>query len=265
MKKGHIYTNDMKDRAVSKDSLEIRLNINKKYQNRDFQKWLNDKLNVCEGEHILDVGCGTGAQALNFLKKIGNNGTVSCLDISEQSVKQLLQNISNDQRVEANVSDMAELENIINNKFRQKKYSLAHSSYALYYSPSRLKVLKVMANSIFDDGRVAIFTPTNPHGLVEIASRFSDIPKLVSDSLVFGKEVLEPEFLDLFWDVEIYYFQSMMIIDDVNDFMDFYRATTYFDKNAFFEIQNYANKEIDLKGNISYSKNGYLIIGKNRK
>jgi SAM-dependent methyltransferase len=261
----HIYTGDIKDKAVSTSSLNTRIDINKKYQSKNFEQWLFKRLNVVPGEHVLDVGCGTGAQSLRFLDMIGAQGSVSAIDLSQASVEQLISTSSSDSRLTAVAEDMANLEGVIKGRFPQKKYTLAHSSYALYYSPARMDVLRLMAESIHEFGRLAVFTPVSPHGMVDIASRFSTIPAPVLESLEFGPNVLEPAFRSLFFEVEIHYFQSEMRVTSLMDFMDFYKATTYYDKNAENDISCYAEERMAKDGAVSYEKNGFLIIGREKR
>jgi ubiquinone/menaquinone biosynthesis C-methylase UbiE len=259
------YSGKLKERAINSDSLKSRLEINRKYQSKDFHGWLHKKLNVQIGENILDVGCGTGAQSLRFLEDIGLHGTISALDISESSIANLLENVNGDTRIEAITEDMANLNDAIQNMFKQKTFTLAHSSYALYYSLSCLKILRCMADSITSYGRVAVFTPGKPHGMVEIAEKYSKVPTQVIESLDFGPKILEPEFRKLFWEVDVHYFQSEMKVTSTQEFMEFYKATTYYDSDAEIGIENYAKNEIQQYGLIRYPKNGYLIIGRERK
>lgn len=263
--KDHIYHGEIRDRAISSSSLVTRLELNRKYQSKNFHQWLHKRLGVSPGEKILDVGCGTGAQALQFLEDVGPSGTVSALDISASSVAQLLRSTEEDHRLTACTADMADLDDVIKNKFSQKRYTLAHSSYALYYSPARLDVLKRMAEALFDYGRLAIFTPASPHGMVDIASKFSDIPSPVLESLEFGPAVLEPAFRSLFWGVEVHYFQSEMRVTSSKDFIDFYKATTYYDDKVLDSVNLYAEEQIAKLGAVIYEKNGYLIIGREKK
>jgi len=260
-----IYSNDVKERSVSTENLQQRLLINKKYQSKNFSDWLFNRLNVVSGEIILDVGCGTGAQTSRFLENIGQNGQVDALDISESSVTFLNERHKDEARLNAVVADMANLEWLTKTTFKNKYYSLAHASYSIYYSPSRMSVLNLMAARILPTGRVAVFTPVAPHGMVEIARNFSKIPQAIDDCFAFGKNFLEPEFRKLFWEVEIHFFQSEMIIDSITDFIDFYRATTYYDVEAEQQLRSYAQKQITSQGALRYEKNGYLIIGCDKK
>lgn len=263
--KDHVYSGEIKDRAVSTGSLNTRIGINRKYQSKNFEQWLFKRLNIIPGEHILDIGCGTGAQSLRFLDAIGDAGSVSALDLSRSSVEQLITASGEDSRLTAVAEDMANLDEVIKKDFGERKYTLAHSSYALYYSPARMDVLRVMAESIYEFGRLAIFTPVSPHGMVDIASKFSQIPAPVLESLEFGPNVLEPAFRSMFFEVEVYYFQSEMRVTSLADFMEFYKATTYFNQDAMMDVSRYAEEKIAKDGAVVYEKNGYLIVGRERK
>lgn len=257
-----IYGGEIAVRAVSQASLSTRLDLNKKYQSRDFQQWLMTRLAVGPGENVLDVGCGTGAQSLRFLEAVGQTGSVSSCDISAESIDVLVAQSSNDPRLQALTADMADLPSLIATEFLHKTFTLAHSAYSLYYSPQRDSVLRTMAESLHSSGRVAIFTPISPHGMVDLAAQFSDIPEAVHDVLTAYPAHLQELFREMFWDVRIDLFQSEMRVTSVEDFMDFYKATTYYSEAAEDSIRTYATRAISDQGVITYEKNGFLIQGR---
>jgi len=55
----------------------------------DFDARLLERLAVKLGEHVLDVGCGTGAQSIPIAGLVGPSGRVSSLDISAASIATL--------------------------------------------------------------------------------------------------------------------------------------------------------------------------------
>ncbi len=256
-----VYSGEVQERAVSTASLDTRLAVNSRYQSIDFHAWLMKRLDVSQGEQILDVGCGTGAQALRFLADIGPTGTVSALDISAESVATLVDSAGDDGRLQAVVSDMAALPELLASTFRVRQFTLAQSTYSLYYSPGRHDVLRTMASSLVPGGRMAIFNPLSPHGRVELASRYGTIPDAVYDSLEFGPTHLSPWFRELFWEVRVDYFQSVVRVTSVDDFVAFYRATTYYDAEAETALSAHVAGEIERSGAFTYEKNGYLIQG----
>lgn len=257
----HLYEGEVLDRATSRESLETRLDMNKRFQSTDFDSWLMDRLSVVSGEDILDVGCGTGAQSIPSLNIVGSNGSVSSLDMSGESVNELIRKAGNATNLHAVVSDMGELEEVIEKQFSVKQYDLAQSSYALYYSPRRIHVLDVMRNHLKPNGRLAVFTPNAPHGMVEFARQFSEIPEGVDECMVFGPNVLESYFRKHFWNVKIHFFHNIVRVPNVEDFLIFYKSTTYYKSDAEEKICAAVQDKIDREGYFEYEKNGYLIIG----
>jgi ubiquinone/menaquinone biosynthesis C-methylase UbiE len=256
-----IYSGDQAERATATHYLEKRIEINRVYSSADFDGWLFAHLKVQAGEDILDVGCGSGAQTVPFAKLAGPTGSVSSLDISADSIALLKSRVPPGSRIEATAADMADLSQVIANSFSVKRYSLAHSSYALYYSPNRLRVLDIMRGALKPGGRCAVFTPNRPHGLVELAARFTDIPSAVDESLGFGPDVLRPYFDEHFVRVETHHFHNVVTIPSSDVLLEFYRQTTYYDPGAEAEMRKVVDDAIGSVGNFKYEKNGYLIIG----
>jgi len=256
-----VYDHDRERRVTGTDFLERRLEINRGYSSANFDQWLLQRLEVAQGEDLLDVGCGSGAQTVPFSQLVGDRGSVSATDISEDSIALLRTRLGTNANVQLHVADMATLEKTIADVFKVKRYDMAHSSYALYYSPSRLDVLDVMRNSLKQRGRCAVFSPNAPHGLVELASRFATIPNEVSDCLTFGPLVLAPYFKANFARFDVHHFKNVVTVPDANLLIDFYRQTTYHDAAAEDAMREIVNQEISRTGSFKYEKNGYLIVG----
>lgn len=256
-----IYSGDRADRATATDYLERRIAINHAYSSADFDGWLLEKLAIRPGEDILDVGCGSGAQTIPFARLVGAAGTVSSLDISGDSIALLRTRIPPGAHVQAVASDMGDLANLIANVFTTKQYSLVHSSYALYYSSRRLEVLDVMRGALKPGGRCAIFTTDAPHGLVDLAGRFSQIPPEIPESLHFGPNVLKPYFERHFLRHQVHRFHNIVTVPSADILIEFYRQTTYYDAAGEAAIRAAVEDEIGRSGRFQYEKNGYLIIG----
>jgi ubiquinone/menaquinone biosynthesis C-methylase UbiE len=259
--KTSIYEAELLEKATSTGSLEVRLQVNSQYSSTNFNDWLMARLQVAPGEDILDVGCGTGAQTIPFAKLVGPAGSVSAMDLSQDSITSLLEQAGNLDNVEAVAGDMADLDAIIKNQFTTKKFDLAHSSYALYYTRDRHRVLDAMREALKEDGRLAIFTPNDPHGMVNFVKRWAKVPAQVEDCFKFGPAVLEPYFREHFWDVSIFLFHNVLRIPRTEEVMKFYRSTTYYDPATEQDVAAEVERQIDAKGYFEYEKNGYLIIG----
>jgi hypothetical protein len=120
-----------------------------------------------------------------------------------------------------------------------------------------------MRNALKPGGRCAVFTPIGPHGLVELAARFTQVPEAVFESLSFGTAVLEPYFRRHFATVEIHRFHNEISLPSAELLLEFYRQTTYHDAAAEAPMGAFAEKAIARDGRFVYEKNGYLIIGRN--
>ncbi len=256
-----MYTGDRARRAIDTSHLEKRIEINRAYSSANFDEWLLSHLKVNAGEDILDVGCGSGSQTIPFATLVGPTGSVSALDISSESIDLLKSRLPPAAPVQAVAADMAELANVISTTFKTKNYSLAHSSYALYYSTLRLEVLNVMRCALKPGGRCAVFTPNEPHGLVDLASRFMSMPEAVTDSLQFGPAVLQPYFERNFSRVEIHHFNNTVSVPSSDVLIEFYLQTTYYDARIESDIRTVADAAIAHAGSFRYDKNGYLIMG----
>src|SRR6267378_5856323 len=117
----HVYKGKVFEQATSTEHLNTRLELNRKYSSTNFDAWLIARLDVKAGQDILDVGCGTGAQTLPFLKIVAKDGSVSSLDISADSIGELKKQAGEAPNLDAIAADMASLEQRIEQNFRIKK------------------------------------------------------------------------------------------------------------------------------------------------
>jgi SAM-dependent methyltransferase len=257
-----IYQGEKFDRATSQQYLDTRIALNQKYSAANFNEWLFSKLKVLPGQDILDVGCGTGAQAIPFLHLVGPTGSVTAIDISKESVLKTLELSQGSPRIQAVAGDMADVAHFVRDVFTVKRYDLALSAYALYYTKNRVQVLDVMRQALKADGSLAVFTPNHPHGMVEFVRRFSSVPQEVVDCLHFGPQVLEPYFRRHFLDVSVYFFHNVLRITSLEDFFALYRSTTYYSAGSEPSVGSAVGDEIDRKGFFEFEKNGYLIVGR---
>ncbi len=249
-----------KERAESLDLLTPRLDINQKCQDRDFQAWLQSRLGVQAGERVLDLACGSGAQAMYFDKRIGSNGFLRCVDIHEPSISAIKHQVPPGIAREFIVSDM------MNVSFYLKEadaFTLAHCSFALPYASDPSFVIKELAKSVQKPlGRLAISLPCRPHGMVDFAKSIHPIPETVEPAIELGESLCIGLFRDLFGDVDVSYFNSNLTFVSDDDFMLLYRSTTYYSPEHDSEVASIVRSRISDYGRISFRKSAILLIGR---
>src|SRR5262245_39304889 len=114
------------------DRLAARLALNEKASARDFQAWVQTHIEVREGDDVLDVACGTGAQTRRFLDRVGRSGTVSAIDASATSIQQL-KDAGTAPNLTAVTGDMMDLATIIARDLPRQRFDCISCTYAIYY------------------------------------------------------------------------------------------------------------------------------------
>ena len=249
-------------RAQSNELLTPRLKINEKCQSKDFQSWLLSRIEFRPGDKILDLCCGNGAQSIPFSKRIGLNGHLTCVDINSESieyVKTLLGKKNNVEIIKSEMMDTSKYQDSLGDK---KTFNLIHCSFALPYAKDPLKLMEVLYKRLTPNGIISISLPCQPHGMVNFCKRFYSIPESVEAAINLGENDLISHMRNNFGEVDISYFNSKLIFQNINDFLEIYRCTTYYN-NQFEEAISYEiNKEILMKGYIEFEKCAILINGK---
>ena len=223
---------------TANDSLTTRLDFNRRHAKFDFHAWVDERYAFSEGEHVLNVGCGSGAQALTALAAVGPNGSVSALDISANSVAALRRSVGVTPNLTAVIASMDQLEAVIAEQFQFKTYDIAHSTYALWYAQNHIVVLDAMRTAL-RAGRLIVTTPNAPGG--GLAKRVSPPTPYWDLSTRFGPNVLEPYFRSYFPRVTIHLQRNALVVTDVDEVVRFYRAM----EHLALEVGGVDHVEID--------------------
>lgn len=262
-RKARVRAQDRRRASTATESLGARAALNEKYSSVDFQGWLLSHLEVALGLDILDVGCGTGAQALRFLDLTGPQGSVSCIDVSADSVEALLGHAGGADNLQATAADMGELAAAIESRFRVRAFDLAHSTYALYYAANPTLVLDTMRAALKPAGRLAVCVPASGHGLVRFMDSFVTLAEEVRAADAFAPDVLQPYFDTHFSSVTAQTLRNIVRIPSASEVMGFLRHTSYYAEAVRAPVEAAIEAQIRSHGHFEYEKNSVLFIGQN--
>jgi ubiquinone/menaquinone biosynthesis C-methylase UbiE len=252
------------EKATSSFSLDKRLEINSNSSAHDFQAWLFSKILIDPATRVLEIGCGSGAQSRVFSRLTGAQGAHFAIDKSEESIKKIKSELSSQKNFTAMVGDMDNLNEILveNNIFN---IDVATAIYSLYYSKQPRLVLDAVKNVLSSSGILAVATPVEPHGMVEFCRRTTGhLTKEIDLCLNFAWDFLIPYFRENFNDVSIHFFKNTLYINSVEEFLHFYRETTYFSEKDEPKITEKVKSTLESQNHFSFDKNGILLIGKNK-
>jgi ubiquinone/menaquinone biosynthesis C-methylase UbiE len=248
---------------TSNKSLQTRLNANRVFGSFDFHAWVYKHYAFAPGMDILDVGSGNGAQAIEALKRVGPNGSITALDLSPESIAQLIASSGAPANLQAMVGDMRELARLIAKRFRVKRYDLAYSTYALFYALDHLPVLEAMRSALKSGARMIVTTPVGPNGLRQLVNQLGFVTPELDQMDRFASSVIEPYFRAVFARVDIQIGRNLLRIPSVKAFAALYRSTAYYFPEAEDSLLHIVRAEIAAHGHFAFEKNAYMIIGYN--
>ena len=241
-------------RAISSKKLQNRLNLNSKLGSKDLTKWLFERYKIKKNDVILELGCGIGNHVLKHSKIVEKNGLVLATDYSGKSLRVLKKKIKSKNIIIKCIS-MDDIPSYLKNE--KVKFDKIISSYALYYAKNPIKVIKECSKFLKPKGKFLITAPCYPHTLTEFALKQKTLPVIAKRYIDFSSKQLEV-FLKLAkCKAKIYNFKNTLKFRKLNDLLDFYRSTVFYNKKSEFSLINLYTK--------SKKKNGFFNIIKSAK
>ena len=233
------------ERSTSSSSLDVRLEANRRSQKLDFKEWSLKILSPEEGDKVLEIGCGTGAQTIPVSRKIGERGSLTFVDLSAQSVATVSEKLGSSTTQRGIVGSMDDIDDLLD--LNIGKFDLIYSVYAMYYSKEPKRLLDSLLNRLSPDGRLCILGPESPHGFVELARKYSAIPEEVDNSLNFRTEVVESFMKKNFQSYEVFVIRNPQFFYSTEDALEFFRNTTYYSHLFEKQISEVIEQEISAK------------------
>ncbi|MHA1278830.1 MAG: class I SAM-dependent methyltransferase [Candidatus Helarchaeota archaeon] len=213
-----------------KSTLISRIEAHKKHSKLEINEWILKQLHLKNGEKVLDLGCGTGKQTIPFKKKVGIEGTVIGMDISEELLEEAKKKAE-----DANVS-IQFLVHDANNQFdfEDNYFDVISCCFAIYYIDDLERIMQEFDRILKPGGRLFLAgpAPDNAATLHEFHQKVTGRPLPYMPGVSrFMYEVL-PLVRKYFTHVDVEDFQNPISFSEIESFLEYYTSTGLFIKSV---------------------------------
>ncbi len=242
-------------RAISSKNLQNRLNLNKKLGSKDLTTWLFNRYKIKKNDFILELGCGVGDHVNIQAKIVGKQGIIVATDYSNKSLK-ILKKKTKTQNVIIKYISMDNIQDFL--VLKKLRFDKIISSYALYYAKNPIKVIKDCSKYLKPKGHFLITAPCYPHTLTEFASKQKTLPKIAKKYIDFSTKKLEPFLKQKRYKKKIYNFKNKLKFTEINQLLNFYRSTVFYNKKSEKSLITLFNKDKKKFGYFNIIKSARL-------
>lgn len=253
--------------GYTETTLQQRIEIHEKFSKYEINEWISEKIQLKNGEKVLDIGCGNGKQAIMYAGIVGRSGEVFGIDISQDLLDEAT-TLSKDAWLNINFLNHDANDPL---PFESEKFEAISCCFSIYYYSDIKKILNEMMRVLKKGGRVFIAGPTvkNAHEMLSVYARVTGkkIPQIREERI---RDEIIPLIKDTFSNVSIDIFQNPIEFPDSDTFLRYFTSTLLIqeckDKPAEMSdklsvIEKEINKIIREKGKFVVTKEVYGITG----
>ncbi len=221
-----------------------RIDSHKKFSKKDVNNWILQIISLKDGETLLDLGCGTGAQMLKFATShpkseiFGIDASETSLEIIKNYCKK--NNIINVTTIQGSMYDCLSLLKDTND------FDVVCSSYALYYSKNISKLISNIKKILKPSGRFFVCGPMKGNNLELIEFQAKIENSLVKEPHYFMTEDILPEIKKNFKNVSEDYFSNPTHFPDSLSLIQYWKSYYLYDekieKQFLEKIKNFFEK-----------------------
>ena len=243
--RNHESNSDIINRATDSSSLSTRISSNDQAQDLDFIGWIFDNINISEGDKILELCCGTGAQTLEFLQQVGEEGKVVAVDVSAESLNKLEAKVDADTKTRLTTieADMMEIGSALAAAgLDETRFDTIFCAYGLYYADEPISVLEMMSESLAVGGSLVVVGPFGPNNgpwfslLSKAGVRLPEPVRHSSSKFMTNKII--PWGAKNYEKLSIETAVNQVIRTSADELFEYWQNTTYFDQECADSVQD---------------------------
>jgi ubiquinone/menaquinone biosynthesis C-methylase UbiE len=214
-----------KETSQLASQLKNRIRTNNEFGNVDLSEWLIEKLEVKNGQTILDVGCGTGDQLIK-LASLFPRGKYYGVDLSKESITEARTQAEHEGLtvtfIHGDASDIAALPD--------RCFDIVMSIYALYYVTDVQNILSCLLGKLAPSGSLVVMSPYkgNNDSWYAFLSSFMNMPREIES---IANDFMDTEVLPFarahFSNVRTCEFQNNIRIPTYEDLKKYWLSNVY--------------------------------------
>lgn len=196
-------------------ALEARIRAHEEFGAADLNQWVFDHLDLAEGQHVLDIGCGTGKQTLPMAEQVAAGGRVVAVDISEEAVAAVREGARAAGLHDRLQTMCANLDNIADDLHGQR-FDRVLACYSLYYASAPERVFATVHELLWPGGVFFFCGPSarNNRELKDFQAAIKGEARTeATPASVFMEQTGPALARELFWKVEIFTFENPLRFD----------------------------------------------------
>ncbi len=257
----------MNTRQTSQSTKELncRIQTNQAFGDHDLTEWLLEKLHLSQGNHLLDVGCGTGKLLVPFAKITKIPNTCMGIDVSADNIDKARRAAENEGlRIDLVIGDM---DQIAPDLYRGK-FDIITAIYSAYYSKNIKALLKKLSHMLKKTGRIIIMGPymDNNQEWFEFLQLFMQLPSstLYQSSSFMCEDVL-PFAATSYDAVHAYKFINHISIPSLEHLLAYWRSNTYYDEKYDSAFLKHATEFFSNNDIFRFAKTALLVAMQNEQ
>lgn len=250
---------------TNSSALATRLALQHRLSDFNLNAWIFSHIDVRPGQRWLDLGCGRGEQSLPLAEKLGDEGRVTSVDLSEDSLAEVRRQAEAKGLVDRIAIVHSDLDRIAET-VPMGGYDRAVGSYSLYYATDTDALFGTVARLLADDGQIFFCGPAFDNNL-ELRQATADAsgdesPLRAGRPATFMEEEAPAACRKYFTEVEIFRFDNPVTFDRADDLVAYWRSHNLFREAADDRFCALAEARIGADGAFMNKKRGIGILAK---
>lgn len=212
-------------------ALRQRLQSHERFGSRDLNEWIFESLQPLEGAAILDLGCGTGKQAIPLAELAGPAGRVTAVDVASDALSELVARAEK-ARIGDRVRVVLSSLDGARPHLSGSRFDRAVGAYSLYYAEDTRALLELIHEILTPEGILFFCGPSRRNNAEIKAFHHSlrpEAPELLVEAAQFMESAAPQLCRGLFREVAVSRFENPLRFDSAEALFDYWKSYNLYD------------------------------------